>query len=76
MQEIQNAFVPFYSSRPDKTGFGLSIARLAARKSLGEIYMESLPETGTKYVVKLPLPVIRKQESSENTDLKQDELKC
>ena len=56
-EEIQNAFVPFYASNPDGTGFGLSIARLAARKSLGDIYLESLPEEGMRYLVKLPVKI-------------------
>lgn len=51
---IQNAFVPFYSSRPDGTGFDLSIARLAARKNLGDIYLENLPDKGIIYFIKLP----------------------
>ncbi|NLD38767.1 MAG: hypothetical protein GX654_18045 [Desulfatiglans sp.] len=53
-ENIQNAFVPFYSSRPDGTGFGLSIARLAARKNLGDIYLENLPDKGMIYSLKLP----------------------
>jgi signal transduction histidine kinase len=53
-EEIQNAFVPFYSSRPEGTGFGLSIARLAARKNLGDIYLENLQDKGMVYFLKLP----------------------
>ncbi len=38
-EELGDLFVPFYSSKPYGTGFGLPIARLAARKDLGEIYL-------------------------------------
>ena len=54
-EEIQNAFVPFYSSKPDGTGFSLSIARLAARKSLGDVHIENLPDEGLRYIIKLPV---------------------
>jgi signal transduction histidine kinase len=64
-EEIQNAFVPFYSSKPDGTGFGLSIARLAARKNLGDIYLESLPQQGVRYLVKLPALVKENREGTE-----------
>jgi signal transduction histidine kinase len=53
-EEIASLFVPFSSTKPHGTGFGLSIARLAARKSLGDIFLEALPGEGTRSVVKLP----------------------
>ncbi|NIO04960.1 MAG: hypothetical protein GTN74_10185 [Proteobacteria bacterium] len=55
-EELSNLFVPFYSSKPYGTGFGLPIAQLAARKDLGEIYLEALADQGTKCIVKLPIP--------------------
>ena len=54
-EEIQNAFIPFYSSKPYGTGFGLSIARLAARKNLGDIYLENMPDRGMVYLSSPPL---------------------
>ncbi|MDY6880233.1 MAG: ATP-binding protein, partial [Thermodesulfobacteriota bacterium] len=39
-EEMDHLFVPFYSSKPYGTGFGLPIAQLAARKNLGDIYLE------------------------------------
>ena len=53
-EEIASLFVPFSSTKPSGTGFGLSIARLAARKSLGDILLEPVPEQGVRSVVKLP----------------------
>ncbi len=55
--EIQNIFVPFYSSKPHGTGFGLPIARLAARKNLGEVFLEPVPGQGTRCIVQLPTPI-------------------
>ena len=55
IEEIDNLFVPFYSSKPLGTGFGIPIAQLAARRSLGDIYIKPVPNEGTRCVVKLPL---------------------
>jgi len=61
---MENLFVPFYSSKPLGTGFGLPIAELAARKNLGDLSLEPVPEQGTRCVVKLPIPP---KEPSKNT---------
>jgi signal transduction histidine kinase len=55
-EDMDNLFVPFYSSKPLGTGFGLPIAELAARKSLGDITLEPVADRGTKCVIKLPIP--------------------
>ena len=55
-EDMENLFVPFYSSKPLGTGFGLPIAELAAKKSLGDLSLEPVPEQGTKCFVKLPIP--------------------
>jgi signal transduction histidine kinase len=55
-EDMENLFVPFYSSKPLGTGFGLPIAALAARKSLGDLTLEPVSEQGTKCVIKLPIP--------------------
>jgi signal transduction histidine kinase len=56
-EEVENLFVPFYSSKPHGTGFGLPIAQLAARKSLGDVCLEPVPGQGTRCIVKLPVPI-------------------
>lgn len=53
-EDIPNLFVPFYSSKPYGTGFGLPIAQVAAHKNLGELFLEPLAGEGTKYVIRLP----------------------
>jgi signal transduction histidine kinase len=55
-EEMDNLFVPFYSSKPYGTGFGLPIAHLAARKNMGELYLEPVPDQGTKCIIHLPVP--------------------
>ena len=62
-EDMDNLFVPFYSSKPFGTGFGLPIARLAARKSLGDLTLEPVSDRGTKCVIKLPIPL----KNSSNT---------
>lgn len=47
---------PFYSTRPDGTGFGLPIADLIARRNLATISLQGLPGgTGARVVILLPL---------------------
>lgn len=55
--EVENLFAPFYSSKPYGTGFGLPIAQLAAKKCLGELSLEPVPNKGTKCVIWLPIPI-------------------
>jgi signal transduction histidine kinase len=55
-QDMDNLFVPFFSSKAYGTGFGLPIAQLAARRNLGDIFLEPAPGEGTKCVVQLPIP--------------------
>ena len=52
---LAEAFVPFYSTKPYGTGFGLPIARLVARKGLGDVTLEPVPGEGTRCVVILPI---------------------
>jgi signal transduction histidine kinase len=55
-RDVDNLFVPFFSTKPFGTGLGLAIARLAARKSLGEVHLEPIPSRGTVCIVELPIP--------------------
>ena len=56
-EDAAHLFVPFYSSKQQGTGFGLPIAQLAARKNLGELYLEPVPNEGMRCVIKLPASV-------------------
>jgi signal transduction histidine kinase len=55
-EDMDNLFVPFYSSKSHGTGFGLPIAQLAAKKNMGEIYIERVPGQGTRCIIQLPVP--------------------
>lgn len=50
-EELQRAFVPFYSTKPQGVGLGLSIAQVAVQAAGGEIWIENLianaPNTAT-----------------------------
>jgi signal transduction histidine kinase len=48
-------FEPFYSTRPLGTGFGLPIARLAAKKCMGSVTLTATPQGG-RYTILLALP--------------------
>jgi signal transduction histidine kinase len=63
-REIDSVFVPFYSSKPYGTGFGLPIARLAARKNLGEVSLEPVPNRGTRCIIELPILFPKKNSQS------------
>jgi signal transduction histidine kinase len=56
--EIVRLFAPFSSTEPFGTGLGLSIVRLAARRNLGEVFLEPVPGEGMRSVVKLPAAVV------------------
>lgn len=53
-EDLANAFVPFYSTKPYGTGFGLPIAQVVARKCLGDVVLEPVPGEGTRCTVRLP----------------------
>jgi signal transduction histidine kinase len=57
-RDMDNLFVPFFSPKAHGTGFGLPIAQLAARKNLGDIFLEPVPGQGTRCVVELPVPAV------------------
>jgi signal transduction histidine kinase len=53
LTNISDIFAPFYSTKPKGSGLGLSIARLALRKSFGEIDFEPIPQEGTQVYITL-----------------------
>lgn len=55
-EDMENIFVPFFSLKPYGTGFGLPIALLAARRNLGDLYLEPVADKGTRCTVRLPAP--------------------
>lgn len=49
-------FEPFYTTRSDGTGLGLAIARGVARAHGGSIEIESSPDAGATFILRLPCP--------------------
>ncbi len=52
---IGQIFVPFYSTKPDGTGIGLSLSRQIMRHHRGSISVKSELEKGTSFSLRLPL---------------------
>jgi len=53
-EDVDQLFLPFHSTKPQGTGFGLAIAQAAARKCLGRVSLVQTPN-GVACMVKLPL---------------------
>jgi signal transduction histidine kinase len=54
-EEVVKLLSPFYSTKPNGTGFGLAIARQAARNNMGWMRLEAVKGQGTQAVLSLPL---------------------
>ena len=51
--EVMNQiFVPFYTTKPDGSGIGLSVSNQIIRSHGGTIHVESEPGNGTVFVIK------------------------
>lgn len=53
-EENERLFTPFFSTKPEGTGFGLPIARLVARKHHGTLSIQGEPGQGTRVIITLP----------------------
>jgi signal transduction histidine kinase len=53
-EQIGRIFEPFYSTRPDSLGLGLTVARKIAMAHGGDIHVESNPTSGTRVTVSIP----------------------
>ncbi|MFA5411223.1 MAG: PAS domain S-box protein [Candidatus Omnitrophota bacterium] len=54
-QGLKNLFMPFFSTKKEGTGLGLSICYNIIRNHNGKIEVESVPNKGTTFIIKLPL---------------------
>jgi two-component system, NtrC family, sensor kinase len=54
---IDEVFKPFFTTKPvgEGTGLGLHICRQTAERVGGSISVESAPDTGTRFLVRLPV---------------------
>jgi two-component system NtrC family sensor kinase len=54
-EHLPNIFRPFYTTKGNGTGLGLSLARRIVEGHHGRIEVESEVQKGTEFVVTLPL---------------------
>ncbi len=54
--DLGEIFYPFYSTKENGTGYGLSIVKRAINEHQGDIFVKSTLNVGTTFVVTLPLP--------------------
>lgn len=52
--DMERLFSSFFTTKPAGTGFGLAIARQAARKNMGRLWLEPVKGEGTKALLSLP----------------------
>ncbi|MBM3246681.1 MAG: PAS domain S-box protein [Candidatus Omnitrophica bacterium] len=53
-ENLKNVFMPFFSTKKDGTGLGLSICYNIIKSHNGSIDVESQPNKGTTFIVRLP----------------------
>ncbi|MDO8811631.1 MAG: ATP-binding protein [Gallionella sp.] len=53
--DLKHMFTPFYTTRQDGTGLGLSVAQHIASTHGGRIYAKNNPEGGARFVIWLPM---------------------
>jgi len=52
-EKLEQVFVPFYTTREEGSGIGLSLCRQIIRSHNGRIHIESVPGEGTRVVITL-----------------------
>lgn len=55
-EKVEKFYSPFYTTKPEGSGFGVPISSLAARKNFGIFAIEPA-EDGTRVVITLPAPI-------------------
>lgn len=54
VSKMEKIFVPFYTTKPDGSGIGLSLSRQIINQHEGQLIVESKPGT-TNFIIKLPV---------------------
>ncbi len=68
----ENIFKPFFTSRSDGTGLGLSVARSVVRAHGGDIVLEDNPTGGARFIVRLPGDIGYGIDSKKTTQTKEE----
>jgi PAS domain S-box-containing protein len=55
-EETEKVFQPFYTTRPQGLGMGLSISRSIISRHQGRIWVENNPDCGATFFLSLPVP--------------------
>ena len=53
--DLPHVFEPFFSTKPEGTGLGLSLVHRIVQEHGGEIDLRSTPGVGTTFMVTLPV---------------------
>ncbi|MBU2567881.1 MAG: GAF domain-containing protein, partial [Elusimicrobia bacterium] len=56
-EDISRIFTPFFTTKPEGTGLGLSISKRIIQEHSGHIAAGAAPSGGTRFTIKLPVPV-------------------
>jgi signal transduction histidine kinase len=69
--EMEQAFQPFFTTKSQSTGLGLSVARVAVRACGGDITLENMPGGGARVLVTLPLasPIEENVDAASTSDI-------
>ncbi len=57
-EKIGQIFDPFFTTRAEGTGLGLAVVAAIVRAHKGEIMVESKPDKGTTFVLRLPMAMV------------------
>jgi PAS domain S-box-containing protein len=80
--DVERIFEPFwqvrqhgrspYADRSAGMGLGLSVSRRLARLLGGEIFVDTTPDVGSTFTVRIPVQIVRRDESARPTSVRAD----
>lgn len=65
-EQLENIFVPFYTTKTQGTGLGLPICRQIVEQHQGGISVESTPGDGTTFAIELPTVALPQLDNRED----------
>jgi len=67
-EKVDKIFKPFYTDRPEGTGLGLAICQTIIEEHGGTLEAHSQPDTGTEFVIALPLLATARDDDGRVTE--------